>query len=126
MNRQQAPLVGYETANPNEYQWTQLAYRALTDGSMTADIVGAAGSRRATVRGPCPRCGHEIHFDQLLDAVAGEDGGIETLGSTIDIAAEKYLELVVSCRCTEAHDKRPDGVTCGCGINFRVDVLDTS
>lgn len=124
MNSEQPPLIAYETANPNAYQWTQRAYRALTEGSMKVEIVGAAGSRRAAITGPCPRCGHEIHFDQLLDAVAGENGRLTTLGSTIETTTENYVELVASCRCTEVHEKRPEGVTFGCGINFRVDVLE--
>ena len=123
MNKQ--PALGYESASPNEYRWTQLAYDALTSGAMSAAVSGQAGARRVTVSGPCPRCGHELHFDQLLDAVAGEDGGLKVLGDALEIPSDRYLELIVSCRCSEAHEHRPDGVTSGCGINFRVDVLDS-
>ena len=121
MSGQPAP-VGYETDQPNQYVWTQRAYEALTAGTMSADIVGSEGARRATVGAPCPRCGHEVNFDQLLDAVAGEDGQLTTLGDAAPTAAT-YLELVASCRCGEPHADRPKGVTVGCGINFRVDVL---
>lgn len=114
----------YETEQPNAYRWTEKAYAALTNRTMRADVDGADGSRRAKVTGPCPRCGHEIHFDQLLDAVAGEDGTLNTLGRTVDAVLPAYLELVVSCRCGEAHPGRPEGTTSGCGINFRADILD--
>lgn len=121
---EQPTRVGYETESPNQYHWTQLAYEALTAGTMAAQIVGTEGARRATVSGPCPRCKHEVNFDQLLDAVAGEDGGLKTLGLEDEVDAPAYLELVVTCRCGEAHDNRPDGVQSGCGINFRADILD--
>lgn len=121
----QPALLGYESASPNEYKWTLAAYEALSSGAMLVEIAGSDGIRRATISGSCPRCGHEVHFDQILDAVVGEDGGLRTLGLTTATSSEPmYLELVVSCRCTEAHAGRPDGVTSGCGINFRVDVLD--
>ena len=123
MNEQQTPPIAYETANPNQHQWTERAYRSLTDGTMTADIVRAGGVRRVTIAGPCPRCGHEVQFDQLLDAVAGEDGSLNALGSTSE-KPDNYVKVVASCRCNEPHDKRPEGVTFGCGINFRVELWD--
>lgn len=116
--------LGYNTENPNSYEWTKLVYKALTDGAMQGKISGVDGARRATISGPCPRCSHEVHFDQLLDAVVGEEGGLNTLGLSIEIPAPAYVELVASCRCTEPHDKRPEGIDAGCGTNFRVDLLD--
>ncbi len=112
----------YERDAPNAYTWTKRVYEALTSGDMTANIDGATGSRRLRIEGPCPRCSHEVQFSQLIDAVAGEDGGLKTLGRAVTAEQEHHLEVVASCRCTEQHAERPDGVTEGCGINFRVDL----
>lgn len=114
--------VAYEQHAPNAYEWTKRVYEALTAGNMTANIDGATGSRRLRIEGPCPRCSHEVQFSQLIDAVAGEDGGLKTLGRAVTAEQERHLEVVASCRCTEQHAERPDDVTEGCGINFRVDL----
>jgi len=53
----------YETEHPNDYRWTELAFKGLTEGRMKAEISGAGNARRALVSGPCPRCTHELNFD---------------------------------------------------------------
>lgn len=120
------PALTYETAEPNAYKWTRSAYDALVAGDLKARIGGIADARRVTVNGPCPRCAHDVLFDQLLDGVGGEDGPLTTLGQAIALPTPAYLEVIVTCRCTETHDHRPTGVSVGCGINFRIDLLDSN
>lgn len=112
--------VSYETDAPNAYEWTSKAFDYLVDGKLSASVEKAAGIRTAVVRGECPRCSDTMNFSQVLDAVSGES--LTTRGPSLSTRDAGYLELTVSCCCTEPHDGRPASVTHGCGINFRVDV----
>ena len=113
----------YDTDDPNDKKWTTAAFKALMAGTMTAEVTGVSGAQRVTVDGKCPRCKHELRFGQLLDAVAGENGPLAVQAFRVDAAAPTYMNIVVSCCCTEAHANRPTGVTSGCGINFRIKML---
>jgi hypothetical protein len=115
------PELPYEMVAPNAYQWTEVAYDMLEDGRLTASITATGGIQTARVDGPCPRCEHPLNVQQILDIVTGED--MATLGSHVaTVNVDEYVPLIVPCECTEGHDGRPEGVTHGCGINFRLDV----
>ena len=56
-------------------------------------------------------------FEQVLDIVSGEDVAFLHDTLTRVTAPDQYVEIVASCRCSEGHPGRPEGVTTGCGIN---------
>jgi hypothetical protein len=113
--------VPYEKAAPNAYKWTERAYDLLIAGDLTAEVRVAAGVQTAYVTGECPHCRHDVRFDQVLDAVAGEV--YSTLGESISAPESPYIPLVASCRCSEPHEGRPEKTERGCGINFRIEIL---
>lgn len=113
-------VFSYETDAANAYEWTSKAFDYLVDGKLSASVEKAGGIRTAVVRGECPRCSDTINFSQVLDAVSGES--LTTRGPSRVTRDAGYVELTVTCCCTEPHDGRPASVTHGCGINFRVDV----
>lgn len=111
----------YEKSAPNHYRWTSEAYDAIIAGTMTATIVSQGNIQTARVNGPCPRCGHEVHFSLVLDVVTGERSGTLSNDSPL-VADDEYVPVPVSCQCGEAHEGRPDAVKHGCGINFMVEI----
>ena len=111
--------VLYETAAPNAYRWTETAYDYLTGDKLFAKVEQASGIQTAVVTGRCPRCGDNVNFSQVHDAVSGESLGRR--GPSRAGREAGYVELTVSCCCTEPHEGRPEGVSHGCGINFRVE-----
>jgi hypothetical protein len=113
----------YQKDAPNAYQWTELAYDYLMDGRLAASIRSAGGISTATVTGSCPYCQDDVNFSEVLDAVTGESlGTLSRRGVRSLDADDGYVPLVVSCSCTRPHTGRPAAVSCGCGINFRVEV----
>lgn len=115
------PDVPYESAAPNAKVWTDKVFSML-DASLNAGVVEKNDVRTAFVTGPCPRCEHEVNFSRLLDTVSGENVAAFRLDRTED-SAEEYLEFNASCMCSQPHKDRPEAVSFGCGINFRVSVL---
>lgn len=109
----------YEMTQPNDYQWTEKAFEELVAGRLNASITNTGGLRSIDVTGPCPRCGDDVNYSQVLAAIGGEVVGV--LGGN-DLTTHDYLSLPVPCRCTGAHDGRPEGVDQGCGINFTIEV----
>jgi hypothetical protein len=119
--------VPYETAAPSAYRWTTTAYDYLEDGTLSARVEKAGGIRTAVVSGDCPHCQDNVNFSQVLDGVSGESrttaGGKRfTRGAKRFTRDAGFVELTVTCCCTEPHEGRPADVSHGCGINFRVDV----
>jgi hypothetical protein len=118
------PPVPYETAAPNAKRWTSAAFDYLVDEKLFASVRQTNGVQTAVVSGDCPRCGDDVNFTQVLDAVTGESLGPRlSFGLRGDERGAGYLELTASCWCTEPHEGRPGGVDDGCGINFRVVVV---
>jgi hypothetical protein len=114
----------YEKDAPNAYRWTEAAYELLGAG-LEAAVTTVHDIQTARVEGECPRCHHQMLFEQVLDIVAGED--LATLGDASRSAvADTFVEVTASCRCPEKHLGRPEGVAYGCGINFRIDVMPES
>lgn len=109
----------YETTEPNDYQWTEKAFEDLVAGRLKALITDTGGLRSLDVTGPCPRCGDDVNYSQVLAAMGGEVAGV--LGGD-DLTVPDYVSIPVPCRCTGAHAGRPAGVTQGCGINFMLEV----
>ena len=114
--------LAYETGAPNDYRWTSAAYDALLSGDLKAEVIERGGVHTARIDGPCPRCGDEVHFSLILDAVTGERSG--TLGNdTVSPQPDdSYVTVAAACRCGSSHDGRPEGVHYGCGINFIVEI----
>ena len=123
---QGATSLPYETAAPNDYQWTSAAYDQVLAGSMAVTLESLSGIRTARVAGPCPRCHHQLNVSEVLDAVTGErSGALRTTGEPggSDGANEdQYVAVVATCQCGEPHEGRPEGTTFGCGINFLVEI----
>jgi len=111
----------YEKDAPNAYQWTEAAYELLGNG-LDADITTVHDISTVRVVGKCPRCKHHMLFEQVLDIVSGEDVGFLHDTLTRAAVADQWLEIAASCRCGEGHKDRPEGITTGCGINFRIDL----
>lgn len=109
--------VPYETEDPLSYEWTDRAFAEVAAGRLQVRLVRAAGVRTALVDGPCPRCGHPVHWSMALDAVAGADGVLGA-GQTL---ARRSVPLDVTCGCGLTHPGAPAGVK-GCGIVFRVEL----
>ncbi len=122
-NKPASSAQPFEVDQPNAYKWTKDAFQLLQAGELSAEVRTDHDVRSAVVHGECPRCSHDVHFTQILDAVTGES--MTTLGATTAPASAEYQQLTVECRCGAEHLGRPKGVTHGCGINFRVDVLTT-
>jgi hypothetical protein len=113
------PDVPWESNAPNAYRWTLAAFTSLTDGKLGSKVTIKGAIAQASTSGECPRCTHQFSYTQVLQAVVGES--LRTLGT--DAAADSsYLALTVPCQCSESHTGRPDGITQGCGINFRIEV----
>lgn len=114
-----ASALPYEAAAANDYEWTQKAFEALMSGALTASVTTRSGIQTASVSGPCPRCGHEVGFREVLDVVWGES--TEMFARQAMRAQAPFVQVTAACRCALPHPGRP-GDGHGCGINFRVDV----
>lgn len=116
----QSASLPYEKNAPNAYSWTERAYEMLGT-TLHASVRSIRDVQTARVTGSCPRCGHEVGFEQVLDVVTGEDLG--TLGSQSPArGVHDFVELTVACHCSELHDGRPNNKKYGCGVHFRIDV----
>jgi hypothetical protein len=107
----------YETREPYAHTWTLKAYQLLVAGQLHARLRVIDRIETATVEGPCPRCGDQIHDTQVFTASA--EG---TRTANVDITGLDYVPVTVTCSCGETHPGRPDGQR-GCGITFRLELL---
>ena len=117
-----APQLHWETDQPDAYRWTDRAFELLLDGVLSAHVRKIGGIMTASVTGKCPRCDHEVGFEQIREAVAGE--ALQVLGGQEPMAETHctYVAVDVECRCGEGHPGRPTETRRGCGVNFRVEV----
>lgn len=133
-----AQPLPFTTDEANDYEWTKQAYDLLKAGRLRPDVSASKdGIRTLELSGECPRCHHDPAYSQVLDAVAGEDDSTflptadAVRGRTLAVKlrlrprrdpepSPQKFDIVASCQCDAKHPRRPDGVTTGCGANFRL------
>lgn len=118
------PLTTYETARPAAYQWTENALKLLKNGDLTVSFDTRSDVLTAIVQGECPRCSHQFSVHKILTAVAGEP--LATLSTNSLKVARKmptWVNLTVSCACSEPHSGRPHGDGRGCGVTFGIQAM---
>jgi hypothetical protein len=112
-----------------DYSWTAKAFEMLERGDIGGNAVSRDGVVGSRVRGPCPRCGHDLDDRQTHTAVTnlmnGEwrSKGVAGTGQPDEGNADLvYFPIDVSCGCGDSHPGAPPGTT-GCGVSFRVELL---
>jgi hypothetical protein len=91
----------------NAYSLTERAFDLLLAGKLEADVTTTNGIETAAVSGECPYCGHDVNYQQVRDAIAGESPGVLGEARPMTIAPE-YVTLTVSCQCAYPHAGRPE------------------
>ncbi len=112
--------LAWEAAAPNAYVWTSRAVDMLNENPpvLTARLRRTHNVLSCTIEGPCPRCDELISQTITLSAVTDEASADEEAKIAADAA--EPVAVVVSCTCNGTHPGRPDGITAGCGINFKL------
>lgn len=96
------------------------------DAARTAQVALRPDMRRPTaivVSGPCPRCAHDMVFDEPLFAFYGlDDGAGDALIAALAPAAPTVRDVVVICTCAHHHPgQAPDIRGCGASWVLHVD-----
>ncbi len=99
-NKPASSAQPFEVDQPNAYKWTKDAFQLLQAGELSAEVRTDHDVRSAVVHGECPRCSHDVHFTQILDAVTGES--MTTLGATTAPASARSLAAQGFARTSSA------------------------
>ena len=112
--------LDWDTDTPIDYQWTKKAFILLEEEKLVVDIVDREGIRSVTGTGECPRCGHDVHYFEVLNVLLPPTGAVRQITATPE-ADSGFKRVDVRCECEgTSHSGRPADKTCGCGIIFVV------
>ena len=112
-------LPAWESETPTAKKWTDAAFASLSKGTMKLSFETLESVTTMHVTGPCPRCKDELASD-LIVTIPAPSAGVDAALAPTDEVPDDAEPYDVPCLCNAAHTKRPDGVTRGCGILFRV------
>lgn len=112
-------------AESNAYQWTREAFYLIDGGHLHVEVT-ASSSRDLVATGQCPRCKHDVAYEQSQRialpqgagrrALAESSAGTQPAGTPV-----AYTTYTVMCWCAELHPGRPADVR-GCGAVFHVNL----
>ena len=114
--------IPWDPSVSDDVAWAKKAFESLQAGALSVVLRRRRGISTVIAHGPCPRCAHEVAYEQVRNAAIPAWRLGRRLKERSD-SSVGFCQVDVRCMCgSPEHDGRPSHVSGGGGLVFPVRV----